>query len=124
MEHPLKSIMENPQATEWIAKWAPELKPYGIKYESRTTIKRHLVDFIAEFTMGPSTLCNLLGGWVLNMDGASNSKGSRIRIVLRTSEGSMIEQSFTLGFLAINNEYNTKLSSPVSKWLRPSESQT
>jgi len=35
---------------------------------------------------------------------ASNSKGVAIGIVLTTLEGSIIEQSFILGFLAFDNE--------------------
>ena len=48
------------------------------------------------------------------MDRASNSKGSGIRIVLITPEGFIIEQSFTLGFLASNNEaeYEAVLARP------------
>ena len=42
-EHPLKSIMENPQATGRIIKWVTELRPYGIKYESRTVIKEQVL---------------------------------------------------------------------------------
>ena len=40
----------------------------------------------------------------MNVDGVLNSKGAGIKIVLATPEGSIIEQSFTLGFLASNNE--------------------
>ena len=42
--------------------------------------------------------------WVLNVDGASNSKGFGIGIVFTTLEGYIIEQYFTLGFPATNNE--------------------
>ena len=38
------------------------------------------------------------------MDGASNSNGAGIGIVLTTPKGSIIEQSFTLGFSVSNNE--------------------
>jgi len=81
------------------------LKPYGIKYEPRTTIKGYvLADFIVEYILRPPTQCNLLDGWVLNVDGASNNKSFRIRIVFTTPEESIIKQSFTLGFSATNNE--------------------
>ena len=40
----------------------------------------------------------------MNVDRASNSKGENIEIILTTSEGSIVEQSFTLSFLASNNE--------------------
>ena len=38
------------------------------------------------------------------MDGASNNKGFGIGIVFTTPKRSIIEQSFTLGFPATNNE--------------------
>jgi len=38
------------------------------------------------------------------MDGASNSMRADIRVVLTTPKGSIIEQSFTLGFPASINE--------------------
>jgi len=38
------------------------------------------------------------------VDGASNNKGAGIGFVLVTPEGSIIEQSYTLGFPATNNE--------------------
>jgi len=92
-------------------------------YELRTTIKGQILAyFILEFTPRPSTPCDLLDRWALNTDGASNIKGSRIGIILKTAEGSIIEQSFTLGFPATNNEVEYKVVTPISKWLRPSES--
>jgi len=97
--------MENLQATGQIVKWATVLKPYYIKYESRTTIKGQvLADFIVEFTLGGPTQSDHLEGWTLNVDGASNSKCIGIDIVLTTLEGSIIEQFYTLGFPATNNK--------------------
>ena len=55
IEHPLRSIIENPEATGRIVKWGAELNPYDIKYEPRTAIKGQvLADFITEFTPGAS----------------------------------------------------------------------
>jgi len=65
-----------------------ELRSYGLKYESRTSIKGHiLVDFIS----GTTEYTYQLEGWTLNVDGASNSKGAGIDIILITPEGSIIE---------------------------------
>jgi len=50
--HPLRTIMENPEATRKISKWASELRSYRLKYEPRTSIKSQvLADFIADFTL-------------------------------------------------------------------------
>ena len=104
-EHPLKSIVENLQATGQIAKWATELRPYGIKYEPRTAIQEQvLANFITEFTLIAPTQSDLLEGGTLTVDGASNSKGSGIEMVLTTLEGSIIEQSYTLSFFATYND--------------------
>ena len=46
----------------------------------------------------------LLEGWTLNVDETSNNKDSKIKIILTTPEGTIIEQPYTLGFLAANNE--------------------
>ena len=59
---------------------------------------------IAEFTLELPAPCDLLDGWILNVDEASNNKDFGIRIVFTTLEGSITEQSFTLGFPATNNK--------------------
>ena len=52
-EHPVRSIVENPEAIGRISNWASELRSYRLGYESRTAIKGQvLVDFIFHFTPG------------------------------------------------------------------------
>jgi len=75
-EHPLRSTVENPKATGRISKGASKLRSYKLKYEPRTTIKGHvLADFIADFTPETTEHADQLERWILNVDGASNSKG-------------------------------------------------
>ena len=38
-EHPLRSIMKNPEATGRISKWTSELRSYELRYKPRTAIK-------------------------------------------------------------------------------------
>jgi len=65
-EHPLRSIMENPEAIRRISKWASELRSYGLRYESRTTIKDQvLADFIADFTPRDTEHADQLERWIL-----------------------------------------------------------
>jgi len=105
IEHSLKSIRENPQATKRVTKWTMDLKPYGIKYQPRTIIKGQvLADFIAEFTPGAPAQSNLLEGWILSINIASNSKGSGTGVILMTPKEPIIRQSYTVGFPATNNE--------------------
>ena len=48
---PLGDIIQNKKATGWVAKWAIELGPHGLKYMPRTAIKSQaLVDFINDWT--------------------------------------------------------------------------
>ena len=90
---------------------------YGLRYEPRTTIKGQvLADFIADFTPGATEQCDLLEEWILNVDGASNSIGAGIGIALTTPEGSITEQSFTLGFSTSNNEAEYEAILTGSEW--------
>ena len=68
-----------------------------------------LTDFIADFTSGITGQTDQLEGWVLNVDGASNSKEVGVKIIFVTLDRSIIEQSFILGFLVSNKkmEYET-----------------
>ena len=49
----------------------------------RTAIKEQvLADFIADFTPGATKQCDLLEGWILNVDGASNNMGQEMELSL------------------------------------------
>lgn len=77
-----------------MVKWAVELVSYGLMYELRTTIKSQVLeDFVAEFSVDLQIPAekevqqlNILEGseepWVLRVDGASNVKGSGVKVVL------------------------------------------
>ena len=50
-EVPLNDIINNQNATVWIAKWAIELLPFDITYRPHWAIKSQvLADFVAEWT--------------------------------------------------------------------------
>jgi ribonuclease HI len=89
-------------------------------YRPRTSIKGQvLADFIAEFTpteMGPMWVNHVssiqhMEGWKLYIDGASNSRGSGLGVVLTAPQGQMMELAIRLGFPASNNvaEYEALL---------------
>uniref|UniRef100_A0A2N9IY34 Uncharacterized protein n=1 Tax=Fagus sylvatica TaxID=28930 RepID=A0A2N9IY34_FAGSY len=92
------------------------LGAYDVRYKPRTAIKGQvLADFIAEFVPGNSILTGEehpkeierdleKKGWVLYVDGAENSRGSGLGIVLVSPEGELLEQTVRLGFSASNNE--------------------
>jgi len=46
--------VENPEVNSRITKWITEIRPLGVTFKPRATIKGQvLADFIAEFTPGP-----------------------------------------------------------------------
>jgi len=72
---PLRRVEENLKAAERISKWALKLRSYGLRCEPRAVIKGQvLADFIADFTPGATKHVDLLEGWILNADRASNSR--------------------------------------------------
>jgi hypothetical protein len=90
-EQPLKAVLRSADFSGRISKWGAQLGAYDINYRPRTAIKGQvLADFIAEFTpaeMGPMWVNHVssiqhMEGWKLYIDGASNSRGSGLGVVL------------------------------------------
>ena len=119
-EQPLKDVLRSANFSGRISKWGAQLKAYDINYRPRTSIKGHvLADFIAEFTpaeIGPMWVNHVssiqhMEGWRLYIDGASNSRGSGLGVVLSAPQGQMMELAIRLGFPAANNvaEYEALL---------------
>uniref|UniRef100_A0A2N9GHZ5 RNA-directed DNA polymerase n=1 Tax=Fagus sylvatica TaxID=28930 RepID=A0A2N9GHZ5_FAGSY len=119
-EQPLKAVLRSADFSGRISKWGAQLGAYDINYRPRTSIKGQvLADFIAEFTpaeMGPMWVNHVssiqhMKGWKLYIDGASNSRGSGLGVVLTAPQGQMMELAIRLGFPASNNvaEYEALL---------------
>jgi ribonuclease HI len=119
-EQPLKAVLRSADFSGQISKWGAQLGAYDINYHPRTSIKGQvLADFIAEFTpaeMGPMWVNHVssiqhMKGWKLYIDGASNSRGSGLGVVLTAPQGQMMELAIRLGFPASNNvaEYEALL---------------
>ena len=85
--------------TDLVAKFT---KPPIEKFESTENIDEKLVGTISQYG---------LPTWEVYVDGASNQKGSGIRLVLISPEKVIIEKSLRLDFSAMNNEaeYETLL---------------
>ena len=114
---PLKALFRSSDFSGRISKWGAHLGVYDVRYKPRTSIKGQvLADFIAEFAPENSELpitgehpksnewVQEKSGWTLYVDGAANSRGSGLGIVLISPEGEMLEQAVRLGFGASNNE--------------------
>ena len=92
------------------------LRAFDVKYMPRITVTGQvLANFVAEFTedvvgdkrLGSSVLVVPASSpvtWEVYMDGATNQKGSGVKIVLVTPKKLVVERSLRLSFPAINNE--------------------
>lgn len=108
-ENPLQSLLRRSNFMGRIVKWGTRVGVFDIRYKPRNSIKGQvLTDFMAEFTPSFSGLVGIcqikLGQRKVFTDGASNVRGSRVRIILISPEGVRLEKSLKLGFQASNNE--------------------
>ncbi|KAL5567548.1 hypothetical protein UlMin_024123 [Ulmus minor] len=80
---PLRQVLQNPECSGRLAKWAIELSEFDIEYKPRTSIKGQAVaDFISEFTRSDSVLTRENPGedswtnpvWKLFVDGSTNQE--------------------------------------------------
>ena len=118
---PLQSLLQKTNYIGRVAKWAPILRAFDIKYMSCTSIKGQvLVDLVAEFaepsfkesgerlsmdgkSVGTISLQEPLP-WKVYVDGAANQRGLGVGLVMVSLERIIIEKSLRLGFSATNNE--------------------
>lgn len=105
------SILENlfwPSLAGRMIKWEIKLYEFDIGFESRTTLKAHvLFDSLAEMTLVAPTESPAFV-WLLYVDGSSNSKGSGSMLILESGEGLIVEVSLTFSFLTSNNHAKYK----------------
>ena len=118
---PLKTILRSADYTGRIAKWGTILGAFDIKYMPRTSMKGQvLADLMAEFTEpevdellanrnNDEKLVDTISQycpptWEVHVDKALNQKGSRVGLVLTSSEKVIVEKSLRLDFPSTNNE--------------------
>ncbi|CAL9024301.1 unnamed protein product [Prunus brigantina] len=119
---PLRQVLQKPETSGRLVKWAIELGEFDIRYHPRPSEKGQAVaDFISEFTLpihlvmtppsasadSPSTdgaFDHTSPHWTLCMDGSSSRQGSGTGLVLKTPDDTMIEYSIRFQFRASNNE--------------------
>ncbi|CAL2229543.1 unnamed protein product [Prunus armeniaca] len=115
----------NPDASERLMKRAIELNQYNLFYRSKIAIKAQvLVDFVVEFTPTAkeeklvtknkenSKVDNTSFAdpdmpkdmWQLRVDEASNHNRAGAGVVIITRNGTLLEQTITLGLPTSNNE--------------------
>jgi len=102
---PIRYILQKEDISGRLVKWAIELSEYGLQYESRGPIRaQFLADFLVELSDPIGDRQTDVFSWILFVDGASNLKGSGVRVVLEGLEGVLIEQSLRFAFKACNNQ--------------------
>ncbi|KAK0574767.1 hypothetical protein LWI29_028755 [Acer saccharum] len=89
---PLKLILQKPEVSGRLTKWAVELSEYDIRYTPKAAIKGQAVsDFIAEFTEPDAEM-------------GHRTHGSGAGIVITTPEGDTVECAMRFDFKATNNQ--------------------
>ncbi|XP_062075333.1 uncharacterized protein LOC133779379 [Humulus lupulus] len=110
-DYPLKQVLNKPDLSGRLSKWAIELGTYDIRFLPRKAKKGQvLADFLVEIQyFTPDTLPELLKSeakwvWTMHTNGASNSQGAGIGIVLEAPSGLKIEEVIRLKQFATNNK--------------------
>ncbi|KAK0601168.1 hypothetical protein LWI29_021826 [Acer saccharum] len=109
---PLKLILQKPEVSGRLTKWAIELSEFDVEYLPRTAIKAQAVaDFVAEFTEPSIEVARMMVEqnkkvfkWQLRVDGSSNTHGSGAGVVVSTPEGDSVECALRFDFKATNNQ--------------------
>jgi hypothetical protein len=105
MEFPLGDILRNKDANECIIKWALELNPYTLEFQSRQTIKSQaLVDFIIEWTgMNTPVSESCPEHWKMYFDGSLNIDGVGAGVYFISPSGDKLSYVLQIHFKASNN---------------------
>ncbi|GJV35301.1 reverse transcriptase domain-containing protein [Tanacetum coccineum] len=106
------AILNKPDVSEKLAKYAVELGAYNITYVPQNVFKGQvLADFLNEVSVGTkhSEVCNLTDGesleeWTLFTDGASSLKGAGVGLVLIDPAGTEYTYAIWLNFTSTNND--------------------
>ncbi|GLT62786.1 hypothetical protein SLA2020_353960 [Shorea laevis] len=111
-DQPLRQILQKPECSGRLIKWAVELGEFEITFQQRSAIRAQaLADFIVECTSAHPESQPELDSWTLYVDGASSSKGSGAGAILIGPDGYRSEHALKFSFEATNNmaEYEALL---------------
>jgi hypothetical protein len=104
-DHPLAHVLQNKEATRWIAQWAVEIRQYDVKFIPQQAIKSQtLVDFIAEWTDSDVRgTGDLPDHWVMYFNESYTLKGEGADVVLIPPKGDMLKYAIQIEFSTTNN---------------------
>ncbi|KAK8957541.1 hypothetical protein KSP39_PZI001125 [Platanthera zijinensis] len=105
-DQPLKNVLEKPEHSGRLAKWAIELSEFEISYVPRTAIKAQvLADFMIDTTESSSDQAARSPlSWAIYVDGASGRNSSGAGVVLINPNGVKLEQAIKFYFPVTNNQ--------------------
>ncbi|GKU97906.1 hypothetical protein SLEP1_g10981 [Rubroshorea leprosula] len=112
MDQPLRQILQKPECSGRLIKWAVELSKFELTFQQRSVIRAQaLADFIVECTSAHSDSQSEVDSWILYVDGASSSKGCGAGALLLGPDGYRSEHALKFNFDATNNmaEYEALL---------------
>ncbi|XP_021811720.1 uncharacterized protein LOC110754904 [Prunus avium] len=124
---PLRQILQRPETSGRLVKWAIELGEFDIRYHPRPAEKGQAVaDFISELTASEGPVSKDAASdssstvpvahptegifnpsiplWTLYVDGSSNRQGSEAGLVLKAPDQTTIEYAIRFQFRTSNNE--------------------
>ncbi|CAL9019523.1 unnamed protein product [Prunus brigantina] len=121
---PLRQVLQKPETSGRLVKWAIELGEFDIQFRPRPAEKGQVVaEFISELTppalseesppnavstaperMDTGRLDPSVPIWVLHVDGSANQQGCGAGLVLTTPDGSKVEYALRFSFRTSNNE--------------------
>ncbi|GKV17254.1 hypothetical protein SLEP1_g27785 [Rubroshorea leprosula] len=111
-DQPLRQILQKPECSGRLIKWAVELGEFQITFQQRSSIRAQaLADFIVECTSASETVASEAEQWTLYVDGSSSSRGSGAGAVLIGPGSFRSEHALKFNFEATNNmaEYEALL---------------
>lgn len=98
-------MLQWPDLSGRLTKWAVELGEFDITYRGRQTIKSHaLADFVADFSAGANPEENIcsevekVGTWKTYVDGARNHEGVRLGLAIISPYGDVAYRSVRCEF--------------------------
>ena len=103
----LRQVLQKPEASGRLLKWAIELSQFEILYTPRTAIKSQaLADFVAKCTgfREDPVEESAQASWKVFVDGSSNENDSGAGIILISPEGHRFHSTLRFRFKVTNNE--------------------
>ncbi|XP_052193775.1 uncharacterized protein LOC127802122 [Diospyros lotus] len=102
---PLRQVLNKPELSGRMLKWAMELIAFDIEYKPRPAIKAQaLLDFIAEGIGSSEASEEDQRPWILVVDGSSTLEGDGVGLMIKSPDGQLWPYAFHFEFQASNNE--------------------